>query len=168
MGTLEAFLPIIAKAKNINTGLPIVYICFGVSIAFGRIVGGRGVDSGRGKILSLSGLALAAAAAIGILIARELVSLCVIAGLFGVGIGACNSSFISSLAKGASESQLGSRMGWLGFSNDLGLGIGAGLAGMVAQRNVLNVPYLTVTLLIATLALLLAEGRVFRSRQPTG
>lgn len=126
-GLQVTFLPIHAKAQDVNPGL--FFLVFALAVAAVRGYAGRLSDRFGRVAVAVGGLMLTAAALVVQALTRGAASLVAAGALYGVGFGAATTALMALTVDVVDAANRGRAMGTYYTALELGIGLGALLAG---------------------------------------
>lgn len=155
-GLLEAFLPALARERGVGARA-VVYVCFGVALGAGRVLGGTASDRmGRVRVAS-GGLIGVAFSFVLMQTVHGTVQMSAVAVVYGLAIGGTMMALTADVSDRAVGEQQSRALGMAALLSDVGLAAGAGGGGALAARSISTVNAGGVALGLAALAVLASE-----------
>jgi MFS family permease len=133
LGSLEAFLPMIAAEREVERLVP-VFVGFGFALAAGRFGGGALCDRIGPVPVGAAALVLVAAALALVSIASGTAEFALVAALYGLSIGAATTSMLVLVSRRTPAEAQGRALAVASLATDIGTAAGAALAGLLAAR----------------------------------
>lgn len=158
VGTFEAFLPQIARDRSV-TQLPMLFVGFGLAMAVGRFAGGGLSDRLGRPAVALAALVLVVSSLWAIPWVHGLVPMLCLASGFGLGLGAVFTAVLAWISEVSDPTRHGRILGLSALSIDVGIALGAVVAGVVAGHSTLWIPRTAAMLAAVSLVTLLMVAR---------
>jgi MFS family permease len=133
LGSLEAFLPLIAAQRAVTHLVP-VFVAFGLSLAAGRFFGGSLCDRIGALPVGGTALAVVAAAMAGVAVASGTAAFAALAATYGVAVGAATTSMLLLVSQRTPSEGQGRALGIASLATDIGTAVGAAMAGALVAR----------------------------------